>query len=401
MAVRKRVGVGAAVAALILTLPGAASAAEQSTRHRAELIKFAMLPAATFVPGSEPSGAALGTAPINGITPPFADQPVQGFSGVLRNTDGTFDVLSDNGFGNKANSADFLLRVQRVAPGFAGGAVDVVGGINLTDPYGKVPFALTRADRVLTGADFDVESITRTADGTYWIGDEFGPYLLHFDRAGRLLQAPVPLPGVFAPENPTRGTTPATISSSKGFEGMAQSPDGGTLYPLLEGTVAGDPTGTVRLNEFDVRTNAYTGRYWTYALDAAEHAIGDAIMVDRDRFLIIERDNGQGETAKVKRIYLADKRDRNRDGRLDKTLVADLMNIANPRHVGGFGSTFTFPFQTIEDVVILDDRTIAVLNDNNFPSSSGRTAGQADNNEFIVLKLDRDLDADKRVLRRY
>ena len=96
-------------------------------------------------------------------------------------------------------------------------------------------------------------------------------------------------------------------------------------------------------------------------------------MVDRDRFLIIERDNGQGATAKVKKIYLADKRDRNRDGRLDKTLVADLMNIANPRN-GSAGSarTFTFPFQTIEDVVILDDHTIAVLNDNNFPSSSGR-----------------------------
>ena len=117
MAVSKRVGLGAAVAALILTLPGAASATERSTWNRAELIKFAMLPAATFVPGSEPSGSLLGTAPINGITPPFADQPVQGFSGVLRNTDGTFDVLSDNGFGNKANSADFLLRIQRVAPG--------------------------------------------------------------------------------------------------------------------------------------------------------------------------------------------------------------------------------------------------------------------------------------------
>ncbi|MET8090241.1 esterase-like activity of phytase family protein [Micromonospora sp. NPDC005220] len=401
MAVSKRVGLGAAVAALTLTLPGAASAAERSMWDRAELIKFAALPAVTFVPGSEPSGSSLGTAPINGITPPFADQTIQGFSGVLRNTDGTFDVLSDNGFGNKANSADFLLRVQRVAPGFAGGAVDVVGGINLTDPDGKVPFALTRADRVLTGADFDVESITRTADGTYWIGDEFGPYLLHFDRAGRLMQAPVPLPGVFAPENPTRGTTPANLASSKGFEGMAQSPDGATLYPLLEGTVTGDPTGTLRLNEFDVRTNTYTGRRWTYALDAADHAIGDAFMVDRDRFLIIERDNGQGETAKVKRIYLADKRDRNRDGRLDKTLVADLMNIANPRHVGGFAGTFTFPFQTIEDVVMLDDRTLAVLNDNNFPSSSGRTAGQADNNEFIVIRLDRDLDADKRILRRY
>jgi hypothetical protein len=211
----------------------------------------------------------------------------------------------------------------------------------------------------------------------------------------------VPLPGVFAPENPARGATPANLGSSKGFEGMAQSPDGGTLYPLLEGTVKGDPEGTLQLNEFDIKANAYTGRRWTYALDAPGHAIGDAIMVDRNRFLIIERDNGQGATAKVKKIYLADKRDRNRDGRLDKTLVADLMDIANPRHVGGFRDTFTFPFQTIEDVVILDDRTLAVLNDNNFPFSAGRTAGRPDDNEFIVIKLDRGLDADKRILRRY
>jgi hypothetical protein len=401
MGVIKRVGVGVAVAALAVTVPGAASATDRGTWDRAELRSFAALPAQTYVPGSEPAGSLLGTAPVNGITPPFADQPVQGFSGVLRNSDGTFDVLSDNGFGNKTNSADFLLRIQRVGPNFGPGTVDVLGGINLTDPDGKVPFPLTRPDRVLTGSDFDVESITRTADGTYWIGDEFGPYLLHFDRAGRLLQAPVPLPGVFAPENPDRGAIPANLGSSKGFEGMAQSPDGRTLYPLLEGTVAGDAPGTLRFNEFDIAANAYTGRRWTYLLDAPGNAIGDAIAVDRDRFLIIERDNGEGAAAKTKKIYLVDRRDRNRDGQLDKTLVADLMDIANPKRVGGFGPRFTFPFQTIEDVVILDDRTLAVLNDNNYPSSAGRTTGRPDDNEFIVIELDRDLDADQRVLRRH
>ncbi|MFY1671221.1 esterase-like activity of phytase family protein [Plantactinospora sp. WMMB334] len=401
MGIMKRVGMGAALAALAITVPGVASATDRSTWDRAELLRFAALPAETFVPGSEPSGSLLGGTPSNGVVPPFADQPVQGFSGVLRNSDGTFDVLSDNGYGNRANSADFLLRIQRIGPDFRSGAVDVLGGITLTDPDGRVPFPLTRPDRVLTGADFDVESITRTVDGTYWIGDEFGPWLLHFDRAGRLLAPPVPLPGVFAPENPTRGETPANLGGSKGFEGMAQSPDGRTLYPLLEGTVAGDAPGALRLYEFDTARAAYTGRRWTYQLDDPGFAIGDAIAVDRDRFLVIERDNGQGATATVKKIYLADRRDRNRDGQLDKTLVADLMNIANPKRVGAFGRTFTFPFQTIEDVVILDDRTIAVLNDNNFPFSDGRTPGRPDDNEFIVIRLDHGLDADKRILHRY
>ncbi|MFE2752759.1 esterase-like activity of phytase family protein [Actinosynnema sp. NPDC059335] len=389
-------GLSALVLAAVAA-PGSAAPADRHDFGRATLTGFARLPAVTFVPGTEPSGAALGTTPVNGVVPPFADQPVQGFSGVLRNADGTFDVLSDNGYGAKANSADFTLRVHRIGPDFATGAVDVLGGLALTDPNGHVPFPLTRPDRVLTGADFDVESIVRTADGGYWIGDEFGPYLLRFDRAGRLQAPPVPLPGVFAPENPA-GTP--NLGGSKGYEGVALSADGRTLDALLEGTVAGDEPGTLRLNEFDPARGRYTGTRWTYRLDRPEHAIGDAVTVDRNRLLVIERDGAQGADARVKKVYLADKRDRDHDGELDKTLVADLLDIADPRRLSGGGTTFTFPFTTIEDLVILDDRTIGALNDNNFPSSSGRTPGKPDDNEFITLRLGGDLDADPRVLRR-
>jgi hypothetical protein len=45
--------------------------------------------------------------------PPFTDlQPVQGFSSVLRESNGDFLVMSDNGFGAEENSADYLLRVK-------------------------------------------------------------------------------------------------------------------------------------------------------------------------------------------------------------------------------------------------------------------------------------------------
>ncbi|MGP3956528.1 esterase-like activity of phytase family protein [Nonomuraea sp. 3N208] len=392
----------AGVTALSLAAPAAADPERHGSQPgfgQATLTGFASLPALTFVPGSEPSGSSLGTAPVNGVTPPFSGQPVQGFSGIVRRHDGTFDVLSDNGFGNKANSADFLLRVHRVKPDFTAKSVQVLGGFNLTDPRGLVPFPLTRQDRTLTGADFDVESIVRTVDGTYWIGDEFGPFLLHFDRKGRLMEAPIELPGVRAPENPNLNGAQPNLGGSKGFEGMARSVDGRRLYPLLEGTVAGDPAGTLRMNEFDLRERAYTGRRWTYRLDSPSHAIGDAIAVDADRFLIIERDNLQGDAAQVKRIYLADMRDKDRDGALDKTLVADLLDIADPRGLGGAPGTFRFPFQTIEDVVILDDRTLGVLDDNNFPFSNGRTPGKPDDNEFITIRLTRGLKADPRVYR--
>src|SRR4030095_11601215 len=64
-------------------------------------------------------------------------------------------------------------------------------------------------DRLLTGADFDIESLRVAPDGTLWIGHELGPFVLHFDQAGRLLHAPFPLPDpdrpgqeVRSPQNP-------------------------------------------------------------------------------------------------------------------------------------------------------------------------------------------------------
>jgi Uncharacterized protein conserved in bacteria len=354
---------------------------------RATLTGFASLPAQTFVPDSEPSGSQLGTEPINGLTPPFDGQPVQGFSGIVPVGGGRYLMLSDNGFGEQGNSADFLLRVHEVKPDLRSGRVEVLGGFNLSDPDGHITFPLTREDRLLTGADFDVESIVRADDGTFWIGDEFGPFLLHVSARGRLLEAPIPLPGVRAPENPYLNGAKPNLARSKGFEGMARSADGRRLYPLLEGTVAGDRPGTLRMYEFDVRKRKYTGKRWTYRLESADNAIGDAVTVDRHRFLIIERDSAEGDAAKTKRVYLADIRDRDGDGAMDKTLVADLLNIANPKRLGGFGTTFRFPFQTIEDVAILDNRTLILANDNNFPFSAGRATGKPDNNEFITIQL--------------
>jgi hypothetical protein len=106
-------------------------------------------------------------------------------------------------------------------------------------------------------------------DGTYWFGDEFGPFLLHTDAEGRLLDAPVPTPGVASPQNPTlpAGQAP-NLAQSKGFEGMALSPNGRTLYPMPEGPVAEDVAAGLAadLRIFEValgrRGPAYTGAMW-------------------------------------------------------------------------------------------------------------------------------------------
>src|SRR5262249_11068906 len=212
MHVKHRAGLAALAIGVVLALSTAAAAATLEGR--------AILPAATFAPGPV-SGTAIGGPVINGIPTPAATQPVQGFSATLPAEPGSYWVMPDNGYGAKANSADFLLRVYHVTPDFetakgGPGTVSVGGFIQLRDPDGKIPFPLTRGDRLLTGADFDIESIRKTKDGTLWFGDEFGPFLLHTDAAGQVLEAPISLPGVFAPENPFRGATPPNLPSSGG-----------------------------------------------------------------------------------------------------------------------------------------------------------------------------------------
>ena len=123
----------------VLSLVPLASAQAQT------LERFASFPADTFAPGPT-SGQFI--APANGRTPPFDDsQPVQGISSVLRASNGDFLVMSDNGFGAQNNSADYVLRVYRIAPEFrtrkgGSGEIDIRSFFTLRDPHRRIPFPI-------------------------------------------------------------------------------------------------------------------------------------------------------------------------------------------------------------------------------------------------------------------
>ncbi len=63
------------------------------------------------------------------------------------------------------------------------------------------------------------------------------------------------------------------------------------------------------------------------------------------------------------------------------------MNIRDPDDLNGDGNTaFTFPYVTIEDVLMLDANTLLVINDNNYPGTGGRNAG-SDPSEFLRINI--------------
>lgn len=212
----RRLAFAAAVVAASLVAACGGSDDDDDSVEAPTLTGRAVLPATTYADGPA-SGRYLGTAAINGVTPPFARQPVQGFSAVLRNDDGSLMVMADNGYGSIENSADFHLRVYTVEPAWktasgGEGSVAVRSFIELKDPDRRIPFAITNhfsEERILTGADFDLESMQRAPDGTLWFGDEFGPFLIHTDAEGKVLEAPIRLPDfdndgreIRSPQNP-------------------------------------------------------------------------------------------------------------------------------------------------------------------------------------------------------
>jgi hypothetical protein len=362
----------------------------------------AILPADATAPAPFPGIPNTDPAPAPGST-----QPVGGFSALL-DAPGkdTFFAMPDNGFGTKVNSRSFLLRLYRVHADFetargGDGSVKVLSWITLHDPNHKIPFAIVNggtSERLLTGGDFDIESVRVDRHGTLWFGDEFGPFLLHTDATGKVLEAPIPLPDVKSPDYPADFPAPvagpANLNSSSGFEGMAISPDGRTLYPTLEGAVAGDDPATRRMYQFDVASRSYSHVRRTYRVADPSYSVSDLTALDGHRLVALERDNFQGTAALHKQGFVVDLRRTAPDGSLAKRPVVDLLKLADPHLISeparpgdiGIGNPFSMPYQTIEAVLPLPGGRLAIVNDTNF-GSMGRNPSLPDYSDFIEVRV--------------
>ena len=369
------------------------------------------------------TGAAHAKRPP-GIKLPFKGQPVQGFSGFAANKaeDGSVDRLTDNGFGAKGNSPDALLYFYNIKPDFAAGKVDIAKTSFLRDPDFKVPFRIAYEGtdgRYPTGADFDIESI-QVLNGEAWIGDAFGRYLIRAKLDGTVLAVYPTKMGDAVLKGPDTAGISATsvvgknwsVQRSGGQEGMALQPGTNLLWAMLEKPLLGKdnkPEGSFnRVLAFDPAKGEWTGASLKFAYLEGVTAIGDFNFIDATRALVIERDSGAGDPmpdcfpapAMVKRVVLIDTSLIDtvlsiKDGFVRRIGTIDLMDIADPdkkarletaakRDLSG---KFTFPFFTIEDVMMVDDRYIMVANDNNLPYASGRALDKAADNEFILLSV--------------
>jgi len=194
-----------------------------------------------------------------------------------------------------------------------------------------VPYA---ADGVtLLGTDpygIDSESIAvDPRDGSFWIGDEYRPSLVHVAADGtvlnRIIPAGVTVPGADDSVVATQPLLPRAFAfrrQNRGMEGGTLTKDGKTLFGMLQSSIvppAGQGDGrTLRLVRFDVSDALHpvlTGEF-IYRLDTpapgsginqADLSNSDISALDATHLLVDEHDNvtdvpGAGQ----KRVYAID-----------------------------------------------------------------------------------------------
>jgi len=165
-----------------------------------------------------------------------------------------------------------------------------------------------------TSADgIDSEGLVLAPDGTFWISDEYGPHLAHFDASGKQLERINPfgsgqggrtLPLVLAKRRPNRG-----------MEGLCLTPDGKTLVGLMQSPMYNPSSSAVsgstvlRVVSFDLATGA-TKQYAYLMENSSLTGCSEIAAITNTTFLALERDGLYGgdpaKPSAFKRVYKFD-----------------------------------------------------------------------------------------------
>ena len=196
-------------------------------------------------------------------------------------------------------------------------------------------FAFDMSGRPLDGdrRGIDPEGLALDADGTFWVSDEYGPYLMHFSKDGRLLRKLSPfdggLPERYARRRPNRG-----------LEGLCMRKSTGAIYGMLQSPLRGSKERVLPLFEMDRDGQV---RDFDYPLSDEAQGVSAICALGDSSLLVLERDGKFPKGGKgFKRIFKVDIPAKGA-GLLKKRLVVDVLALLRPRQergngcLGGFG----------------------------------------------------------------
>lgn len=278
--------------------------------------------------------------------------------------------------------------------------VDLFGETLENDPFGA-----------------DMESVLVAPDGSFWLSDEYRPAIYHFAADGVLIDRFVPQ-GTAESVGQTAGTfgtetlpeVYAQRRGNRGFEGMALNTDNGNLYAFIQSPIdnpdvnnaeanAADESSdfnsrdsqVLRILEVDPTTGEAVGEY-VYFLEGSPGVdkIGDAVYVGDGKFNVIERDSGTDADSE-KFIFEVDLTGAtNIIGTDVSTAIGEdtALESMTPDDLAAIGIQPVTKTQVLnlpsigytagdkpEGLALLDDGSLAVINDNDFGLLDEEIAG--------------------------
>ncbi len=230
-----------------------------------------------------------------------------------------FVAVDDRGPADGA--AEFAARFQTLeivaTPGGSPAlSVTLVSTTLLTDVRGEPLVGSTIAK-----LRYDAEAVRVSPGGTLWISEEYGPSVDEFSMDGRMIRRlavpeafqndhPSPDPILEMPPHAKRGRQP-----NRGLEGLAVTPDGSKLVTILQGPLIEDQAVNerglrigvnLRLIEIDVQSGAT--RQFVYVMEGSDRGVNEILAVNRDQYLVLERDGKSGAAAEHRGLFLIDLR---------------------------------------------------------------------------------------------
>lgn len=249
----------------------------------------------------------------------------------------------------------------------------------------------------------DPEGLVALADGTFWVSDEYGPHIVHFDANGQELDrinaftddtrriGGYILPAEFAKRRPNRG-----------MEGLTVTPDGKTLVGIMQSTMD-NPNNSVnksdltRIVSIDLVTKKV--KQYLYKQEGGTKAYSNSAItaLSNTSFLVLERDGDfyKDNQNAFKRVYKIDLRQATNleevkennqikqdeklgltiDGKtLEQYVLAEgwqgltALNIiaSNKTLVLDMNKQVKFPHDKMEGLWLIDQERLGLINDDDF-----------------------------------
>ena len=302
--------------ALLLALASApASAQTLAAAHEVTLLGKASIP-----------GDATDLSGLTADVSSFTQARLGSFGSAIEylGKDDLYLAIDDRGPGD--GSLPWRCRWQTFRISLSPGAadpvkVDLVSTTLMSDETGR---GLNGLASIHAGDDrakdlrYDPEGV-RVHGEMVWVSDEYGPWIDGFSTDGtrvRRLDVPARFRIAVAGDTGEDEMPPTNTTgrqANRGFEGLAISPDGSTLWAILQSPLIQDG-GLDAKNEriglnvriLEIKTKDGAMRELVYPLERRGHGVNEIVALNDRELLVLERDGKAGTDTKFRSVFLID-----------------------------------------------------------------------------------------------